>query len=440
MRSTPGAWHRRNRWAPTPGAAHNPVSQALLDIADATGLMMIAENRLNTTNPEAFDELDRLIRSSRNHPSIILWSVGNEEGHQASERGRHISARLVARCKELDPTRLTTQAMDRGWNEPVNAGDAVDVVGFNYHRKDRRLAHPPPRQARHRHRDRQHRLYPRGLRQRCVRPRRARLRYRASAWASTAEAWWSIVARDPSIAGGFIWTGFDYRGEPTPYPTLPSVSSYFGAMDLCGFPKDNYFYYRAWWRRNEPLVHLLPHWKEGKASRSKSGSMAIAAVELLLNGRSLGRKAMAENGHLVWQVPYAPGTLEARGLTRQACRAGPPRDRRKARRAAPRGRPQAPVRRWADTAPVRVEVLDAHGIVVPTADTPISFALAGPARLIGLGNGNPTSTEPDKGTQRRAFNGLAQALVQSAGTPGASRLTASAPGLTSASLDLFFHA
>lgn len=426
-------------------SAHNPVSQALLDIADTTGLMMIAENRLNTTNPEAFDELDRLIRSSRNHPSIILWSVGNEEGHQASERGRHISARLVARCKELDPTRLTTQAMDRGWNEPVNAGDAVDVVGFNYHSEkiaDWHTRHPGKPVI---GTETGSTVYTRGA---YVNDASAHV-VRAydteyPRWASTAEAWWSIVARDPSIAGGFIWTGFDYRGEPTPYPTLPSVSSYFGAMDLCGFPKDNYFYYRAWWRRNEPLVHLLPHWNweggEGKPVEVWVHGNC-GEVELLLNGRSLGRKAMAENGHLVWQVPYAPGTLEARGFNAGKLAA---QDRRVTagkpaalRLVADRKRLSAD---GADTAPVRVEVLDAHGIVVPTADTPISFALAGPARLIGLGNGNPTSTEPDKGTQRRTFNGLAQALVQSAGTPGASRLTASAPGLTSASLDLFFHA
>jgi beta-galactosidase len=138
-------------------------------------------------------------------------------------------------------------------------------------------------------------------------------------WASTAEEWWKIVAAEPGIAGGFIWTGFDYRGEPTPYPQFPSVSSYFGAMDLCGLPKDNYYYYRAWWRRDQPLVHLLPHWtwtgREGQPIEVWAHGNA-EEVELLLNGRSLGRKAMPENGHLAWQVPYAPGTLEARGYAR----------------------------------------------------------------------------------------------------------------------------
>lgn len=424
-------------------SAHNPPAQALLDICDATGMMMVAETRLNTTNPEAMDELDRMILSSRNHPAIILWSVGNEEGHQGTERGRRISAQLVARCKQLDLTRLTTQAMDKGWDG--GAADAVDVVGFNY-RTDKipawRQRHPGKPVI--------------GTETASTVATRGAYANDAAAhvvraydtehpwWASTAEEWWQIVAAEPGIAGGFIWTGFDYRGEPTPYAQFPSVSSYFGAMDLCGFPKDNYYYYRAWWRRDAPLVHLLPHWnwagREGQPIEVWVHGNC-AEVELLLNGRSLGRKAMPQNGHLAWMVPYAPGRIEARGYNhgRLAARdsrvtAGKPAALRlsadRTRLAADGG----------DTAAVRVEVIDAAGNLVPMADTAIDFSLSGAARIIGLGNGNPTSTEPDKGHARRAFNGLAQALVQSAGTAGAARLTVTAAGLAPASLDLFFHA
>ncbi|NKJ44546.1 beta-galactosidase GalA [Novosphingobium sp. SG720] len=428
-------------------SAHNPPSQALLDICDATGMMMVAETRLNTTNPEALDELDRMILSSRNHPSIILWSVGNEEGHQGSERGRRISAQLVARCKQLDPTRLTTQAMDKGWDG--GAADAVDVVGFNY-RTDKipawRQRHPGKPVI--------------GTETASTVATRGAYANDAAAhvvraydtehpwWASTAEEWWQVVAAEPGIAGGFIWTGFDYRGEPTPFPQMPSVSSYFGAMDLCGLPKDNYYYYRAWWRRSEPLVHLLPHWnwtgREGQPIEVWVHGNC-AHVELLLNGKSLGRKDMPENGHLAWQVPYAPGTLEARGYNAGKLAA---RDTR-----VTAGKPAAlrlvteRTRLAADgndVAAVRVEVTDAAGHLVPTADTALTFALSGAltnaARIIGLGNGNPTSTEPDKGNARRAFNGLAQVLVQNAGAAGGARLTASAPGLKPASLDLYFHA
>src|SRR6266496_3580342 len=135
-------------------------------------------------------------------------------------------------------------------------------------------------------------------------------------WATTAEEWWTIIAERPYIAGGFVWTGFDYRGEPTPYAEFPSISSQFGILDTCGFPKDDYYYYRAWWRPGSPLVHLLPHWnwpgREGQSIEVWAHGNT-QEVELRLNGRSLGRKAMPRNRHLVWQVPYAPGQLEAIG-------------------------------------------------------------------------------------------------------------------------------
>jgi beta-galactosidase len=216
-------------------------------------------------------------------------------------------------------------------------------------------------------------------------------------WASTAEEWWKIVAAEPGIAGGFIWTGFDYRGEPTPYPQFPSVSSYFGAMDLCGLPKDNYYYYRAWWRRDQPLVHLLPHWtwagREGQPIEVWAHGNA-EEVELLLNGRSLGRKAMPENGHLAWQVPYAPGTLEAaamRGRTLVArdsrVTAGAPAALRLVTASATRLAADGD-----DLAAVRADVFDAHGTLVPMADTPLTFAVTGPGHRAGQRQWHPTDT------------------------------------------------
>ena len=424
-------------------SAHNPPAQALLDLCDARGMMMIAETRLNSDSPEGLDQLDRMIRSSRNHPSIILWSVGNEEGHQGTERGARLSRALVARTKSLDPTRLTTQAMDSGWYQP-GAATAIDVVGFNY-RTDQiaafKTTHPDVPVI--------------GTETASTVATRGAYANDAAAhvvraydtehpwWAANAEQWWPIVATNPEIAGGFIWTGFDYRGEPTPYAAYPSTSSYFGAYDLCGFPKDNAYYYRAWWRRDQPLVHLLPHWTwPGKAGQPIEVWVHgnTQSVELLLNGASLGVKAMPENGHLVWQVPYRSGVLEAVGRNHGHIVA---RDRRVTAGAPARlsvGAERVRLRAdGADCAAVRVEVLDAAGNPVPTADTPLRFALSGAARLIGVGNGNPTSTEPDHGTTRRAFNGLAQAIVQSNGQPGGARLVVSGEGLTDATLDLLFY-
>lgn len=425
-------------------SAHNPPSQALLDLCDEMGMLMIAETRLNNTSPEAMDELDRMILSSRNHPSIILWSVGNEEGHQGTPRGRNISAKLAARCKELDPTRQTTQAMDNGWYED-GAARAVDVVGFNY-RTDKiagfKAKYPdtPVIGTETASTVATRGEYANDAARHIVRA------YDTEApwWASTGEAWWSIVAKDPGIAGGFIWTGFDYRGEPTPYAAWPSVSSYFGAADICGFPKDNYYYYRAWWRPELPQVHLLPHWnwagREGQAIEVWAHGNC-AQVELRLNGRSLGRKDMPRNGHLAWQVNYAPGTLEAVGYDAQGRISA--RDRRVTAGAPALLRLSANAVRLradgADMAIIRAEVFDRAGNPVPTAAVPIRFALSGPGRVLGTGNGDPTDTTPDHSLDRRSFNGPAQILVQAGDSAGQITLTAQGEGLASARLDLFAH-
>lgn len=425
-------------------SAHNPPAQALLDICDETGMLMIAETRLNSTSPEAIDQLDRMIRSSRNHPSIILWSVGNEEGHQGTRRGRTISARLVASARALDPTRLTTQAMDSGWLED-GAARAVDVVGFNY-RTDRIAAFKakfpdvPVIGSETASTVATRGEYANDAARHIVRAYDTEHPW----WAANAEQWWPIVADNPGIAGGFIWTGFDYRGEPTPYAAWPSVSSYFGVVDLCGFAKDNFHYYRAWWRPGLPQVHLLPHWtwpgRDGQAIEVWVHGNA-ATVELRLNGRSLGARPMPRNGHLAWSVAYVPGTLQAIG--RDARGAVIARDQRVTAGAPAALSLSANTLRLAadgrDLAVIAVEVRDASGQPVPTAAPELTFAVEGPARLLGTGNGNPTDTTPDHAARRHAFNGLAQALVQSNGAPGAIRVRVSAAGLTDAALDLFAH-
>lgn len=420
-------------------SAHNPPATALLDLADETGMMMIVEARRNSSDPEAMDELDRIVRRDRNHPCVIAWSLGNEEPHQGTTRGARISAAMQARVRALDPTRPTTFALDNNWDKGV--GNVVDVVGFNYRIDQIEAFHTAnPTMP----------VY--GSETGSTVATRGAYANDAAAhvvraydtehpwWASTAEAWWTIVAARPYIAGGFVWTGFDYRGEPTPYARFPSISSYFGVLDTCGFPKDNYYYYRAWWRPDEPLVHILPHWtwpgRDGEAIEVWVHGNC-PEVDLLLNGRSLGRRAMPRNGHLAWTVPYAPGRIEARGydggrMTTRAFRetAGPAHrimltsDRRLLRADAD------------DVAILRAEVVDARGRPVPDAQDLIRFTTAGGAEIVGVGNGNPASLEPDRASQRRAFHGLAQAIVRTGSRAGPFAVRAHADGLEEGAVTL----
>jgi beta-galactosidase len=251
-------------------------------------------------------------------------------------------------------------------------------------------------------------------------------------WATTAAQWWTIVEPRTYIAGGFIWTGFDYRGEPTPYSTWPSVSSQFGVMDLCGFPKDLYWYYRAWWR-SEPLVHLFPHWswagREGQPIEVWAYSNCDA-VELFVNGRSVGRKPVERGRHVAWSVPYAPGKIEARGWRGGKQVAAMAHETVGAATAVRLVADRRTLRDdGRDLAMVRAELVDAKGRVVPDANAMLSFDVEGPARVIGVGNGDPNCHEPDRAARRSAFHGLAQAIVQSSGGPGTVRVSASAEGL-----------
>ena len=251
-------------------------------------------------------------------------------------------------------------------------------------------------------------------------------------WGSTAESWWTYYDARAFLAGGFVWTGFDYRGEPTPYK-WPCISSHFGIMDTCGFPKDNYFYYQAWWG-GSPVLHLFPHWnwpgREGEEIEVWCHSN-LERVELFLNGQSLGAQDVRRNTHLMWKVRYAPGALEARGyragqvaLTARRETTGPAA---RVLLAADRPRISAD---GEDVAVVEVRVVDAAGRTVPVAGDEISFQVSAAGKLIGVGSGDPSSHEADRGsTVRRAFNGLCMVLVQATKELGEIRIEATAPGL-----------
>jgi beta-galactosidase len=242
------------------------------------------------------------------------------------------------------------------------------------------------------------------------------------------------VATRDFIGGGFVWAGFDYKGEPKPL-VWPCVNSHLGLMDICGFPKDMYYYYQAAWT-DAPVLHVFPHWNWAGKEIAVWVYTNCEDVELFLNGVSLGKQTMPPLDHLEWKVRYAPGQLVAK-----ATRNGVAIETKIETTGAP-----AAIRLTADRsalaadnvdlALVKVEVVDAQGRVVPTAGNKITFALTGPAKLIGVGNGDPSCHEPDKADGRSAFNGLAQAIIQTTHAVGTITLTAQAAGLAPAEVAL----
>jgi beta-galactosidase len=249
-------------------------------------------------------------------------------------------------------------------------------------------------------------------------------------WASTAEGWWSHFDARPWSTGGFVWTGFDYRGEPTPY-NWPCISSHFGILDLCGFPKDLFYYYRAWWS-GEPVLHLFPHWnwagKEGQEIEVWCFTNCDT-LELFVNGTTAGWQKVAKNSHAAWKVRYQPGVIEVRGssggkeMTAKRETVGPPS------KIVLRPDRTAITADGEDVSVVTVSIADSENRIVPTAMNDVTFKITGPGRLIGVGNGDPSSHEADRADHRRAFNGLCMALVQSTHEPGQIRIEATSPGL-----------
>ena len=420
--------------------SHNPPTPELLEACDRLGMLVMDENRLMGSSPELMSEFERLILRDRNHPSVIIWSLGNEEGTiQDTDVGKRIAKSLVRRLKELDPTRLCTYAANNG-KQYAGINEVVPVRGFNYHLDEidsYRREHPDQIlwgtevgstvSTRG--------IYANDPAQGFVSD--YDLNY--PAWASTAEKWWRLYAERPWLAGGFVWTGFDYRGEPTPYG-WPCINSHFGIMDMCGFPKNNYYYYQAWWS-DKDVLHICPHWnwkgKEGQAIDVWCQSNCDD-VELFLNGKSLGKKTMRRNSHLEWKVPYEPGVLEAKGSKK-----GKPLSAR-IKTTGETARVQLTPDRalidadGEDICIINVTAFDASGREVPVADNMIRFELRGSGRIIGVGNGNPSAHRPDVDLtghyERRLFNGKCQIIIQAGREAGQLTLTASSDGLVPSKL------
>ena len=255
---------------------------------------------------------------------------------------------------------------------------------------------------------------------------------------ASAEGWWSFCNAREWLSGGFVWTGFDYRGEPSPNG-WPNISSQYGIIDMCGFPKDSFFYYQSWWT-SQPVLHLFPHWN-WKGMEGKEIAVWVYSnldkVELFVNGKSLGAKDVKKDSHVAWVVEYAPGAIEARGFrggqvvmtAKRETTEAPAKLLMKADR-------QEASADGEDVVMFAVEVQDAQGRVVPVTDNVVKFRVSGAGKLIGVGNGDPTNHESDKGPLRKAFCGYCMALVQSGKAAGSITVEAESPGLTSASVTI----
>lgn len=427
-------------------ASPNPPTVELLDACDRLGMLVMDETRIMSSSPEGLSELERLIRRDRNHASIVIWSLGNEEWFaQGTARGARIVSSMKQLVRKLDPTRPVTLAMNGELGK--GASQVVDVQGFNYAGAGESGSLNTAENI-----DDFHARFPKqptigtetasAYSTRGIYVNDAKKGYASAydvnfpSYGLSSESWWKIYDERGFLSGGFAWAGFDYRGEPFPY-SWPCVSSQYGVIDTCGFPKDNYFYYQAWWGA-KPVLHLFPHWNwEGKEGQDVAVwcHSNLDSVELFLNGTSLGEKRVSRNSHIEWSVKYAPGVLEARGskngkvlLTQTRETAGAPTtlvlhpDRVQ---VAADGE---------DLSVVAVEVVDDQGRLVATAGNEVVFRVEGPGRLIGLGNGDPSCHEPDKPSsftqaRRSAFNGLCMALVQALKQPGSIRVEASSAGL-----------
>ncbi|WP_300699770.1 beta-galactosidase GalA [Bacteroides sp.] len=421
-------------------SSHNPMTPEMLDACDSLGILVIEENRLTGVNREHIDLLNRMIKRDRNHPSIILWSVGNEEwGIEWKESGTRIAATMREYCHRNDPTRLMTVASSSGPAILIPA----DVAGYNY------IVQNPVEQHR--------KDYP----QRCALGSEEttgcgtrgvyfdainqghmvahnRKPNGADSLLNCIERGWKFYDERPYLAGIFYWTGFDYRGEPNPMK-FPATGSQFGILDYCGFPKDEAYYLKSWWT-NEPVLHILPHWNLQGHERDSISLWVYSncdEVELTVNGKNLGRKPMSRNGHLAWETVYQPGVVKAVGykngkrtLTQIVETTGAPA------RISLTGDRSSILADNRDVAVVRVELQDKKKRFVPTACNDLTLTVSGPVRILGVGNGDPAYQATERPTdanartyQVKAFNGLAQVLLQSNGQVGEATLTIEADNL-----------
>lgn len=397
-------------------ASHYPPSPELLAICDEEGMLMMDETRLFSSEKGDLEQLKCMVKRDRNHPSVILYSIGNEEAQaQAVPQSGRIADTMLREIKKLDPYTPVTMALlmwDLKHKKAIESHETLapifeklDVAGFNYHC----------------HRwEEFHSLYPekpmicteqgtfkstRGCyetdREKCHLAVTDRT---ADSYMKGAEQWKACLP--DWVSGLFLWTGFDYYGEPTPF-AYPAISSQFGAMDLCGYPKDFYYYYQAWWSKKE-VLHIFPHWNGTPGeTRELYVFSNCEEVELFVNGASQGRKTMERDGYLIWEgITYQPGSVVAVGYRRGAetCReeVRTTGNAERLRLSLTYGEGNIKV--------ICAETLDANGLVAVDGDAEITFEVSG-GRILGTSNGDPSDHVLPAGNVRKAFHGKAQAIV-----------------------------
>jgi beta-galactosidase len=380
--------------------SHNPPTPELLEVCDRLGMLVMDESRLMGSDSGNMKMWDDQIRRDRNHPCIAFWCIANEQfAVQDTPQAANVARTMQDYVKQLDPLRPVTYASPED-NIFRGINSVIEVRGWNYHLGP--------------HVDQYHAEHPNqpniGTEQASVvgtrgiytndRPHGYVAAYDIvwPGWTTTAESWWSFFAARPWLSGAFVWTGFDYRGESTPY-WWPCINSHFGILDTCGFPKDVFYYYQSWWTTNT-VLHLLPHWnwpgREGQEILVQAFSNC-KQVELFLNGASLGKQTMKPNSKLSWQVKYSPGTLSAKGYDAD----GKVMTETKVETTGDAARVQLTPDRKSinadaeDVAVFTVSAVDAQGRLVPVAQNHIHFDVRGAGKIIGVGNGDPSCHEPD---------------------------------------------
>lgn len=398
-------------------SAHNIPAKEILDACDELGLIVMDENRRFETREEVLENLRIMVRRDRNHPSVIFYSLFNEEPLQTTEEGACMFVHMKHVVNQLDDTRLIMGAMNT-WEPYDGAGQYMDVIGLNYglfdvaniiERTHEVLPDKPiigsennsaltTRGCYKTDREVAHEL-------KCYDEEKV-------SWGSTVSQIWDFARKNDYYAGFFIWTGFDYRGEPTPFQ-WPSVSSQFGIMDTCGFAKASFYYHKACYTE-EPMVHLIPHWNwtEGEMVRVVAITNCDEA-ELFLNGVSLGRKAADVCAQPEWQVEYTPGNIMVKVYRDGKCVAEDVQ--------FTTGKPVAVKVETdrdfvcddgQDVVILNCSVVDENGREVATANNHLYFEVIGDGTLLGVGNGNPNSHESDVLSERDLFNGKCQAIIR----------------------------
>ena len=426
---------------------------AVARVADRVGMLIFTENRKFSTSENSLKELRSMVLADRNSPSVILWGVGNEEvAFQTTPIGGQVAQALRDCVRSLDTTRPVTMAQNEGHENPGSAATSVDVIGFNYSWDNW---------------DKIHKLYPDKpiIETEMANTYTSRGVYEDQYFQGRLLSYdvhdhgLPTFMRDevirqfarPWMCGGFIWTGFDYRGEPGPFilsvwnqakmtaPMPQDVSCHYGAFDLCGFPKDGAYYYKAAYS-SEPVLHVFPHWnwqgKEGQPIDVWVYSNC-EEVDLLVNGKSQGRKPMPKLGYLSWKVPYEAGGIEAVGYRGDQAVVREKRETTGAPAAVLLQADRTTLKAdHQDVSVITVQVVDAQGRPVPNALNKIKFRIEGAARLLGSGNGDPNTSEPDKAPERSLWAGLAEVIVQALDQPGQATLIAESDGLKPAAIEI----